>query len=170
MIKIVVIGRNKTELEAVIIALSTCNNFQVVETGKNISEILKAAQPQPDVIIMDVQTARAAETELVHSLSIVSKDYKNLFPVPALFVPAGMRLPVLSALEKETINASALGICDKKFASDLNIATNTIRNYMTTIRRKTGLQTRVQIVLYALMFGIIEWAPVQQEILRTLSL
>jgi DNA-binding NarL/FixJ family response regulator len=153
MKKTAVIGKNETEREAVIAALSAHGGFQVAASGTNWCDALNLANPSPDITV----------------LVLSGSNPMTLFSAFLASQPVYTSHHRLSDLEIKIVNAIAMGICDKKIASDLDIATNTVRNCMTAIRRKTGLQERVLIVLYALMAGIIEAAPVRENILSIMA-
>ena len=48
------------------------------------------------------------------------------------------------------------GYTDKEIASNLNISTGTLRNYINRVKKKTGLKNRTQVTIHALLAGIIK--------------
>ena len=62
-----------------------------------------------------------------------------------------------SPAERRIIINIAQGLTDEEIAKYLHFSTGTIRNYMTAIRRKTKLKTRTQIVIYSLVYGLINF-------------
>jgi DNA-binding NarL/FixJ family response regulator len=62
---------------------------------------------------------------------------------------------ILSPTERGIITDIAQGFSDEEIAKHLNFSTGTIRNCVTAIKRKTKLKNRVQIVIYSLVYGLI---------------
>jgi DNA-binding NarL/FixJ family response regulator len=59
-----------------------------------------------------------------------------------------------SPTERRIICLIAQGRSDSEIADNLNINRGTVRNNLCVIRRKTGLQNRIQIAIYALKYGL----------------
>ena len=76
--------------------------------------------------------------------------------------------PKFSRTECRIIDGIARGRSDKEIADALKIKLGTIRNSLASVRRKTGLRNRTQMVLYALMAGLIQFSYVQEQILELL--
>jgi two-component system response regulator NreC len=68
-----------------------------------------------------------------------------------------------SSTERMIIIFLARGYSDKKIAKELNITEGTVRNCVVAIRRKTGLRSRIQIVLYALLHGFITFDQINMN-------
>ncbi|MCL2721393.1 MAG: response regulator transcription factor [Treponema sp.] len=62
---------------------------------------------------------------------------------------------LLSPVERNIIRLLAQGLTDSQIAGELNLCKGTIRNYMTKIRHKTKLKSRLEIVIYSLISGFI---------------
>ena len=62
-----------------------------------------------------------------------------------------------SPTERSIISLIAQGYPDSEIADDLHINRGTVRNNLCAIRRKTGLQNRIQIAIYALKYGLISF-------------
>jgi DNA-binding NarL/FixJ family response regulator len=59
-----------------------------------------------------------------------------------------------SPTERSIIISLAQGYLDEEIADQLHITPATVRNCLCVIRRKTGLQSRTQIAIYALIYGL----------------
>jgi len=62
-----------------------------------------------------------------------------------------------SPAERGIITDIAQGFSDEEIAKHLNFSKGTIKNYVTSIKRKTKLKNRVQIVVYSLVYGLINF-------------
>ena len=60
-----------------------------------------------------------------------------------------------SPVERGIITDIASGLSDEEISNHLNYSIGTIRNCLTSIRRKTKLNNRVQIVIFSLVHGLI---------------
>lgn len=63
--------------------------------------------------------------------------------------------PIFSPLEQDIITKMAQGYTDDQIAKKINYNTGTIRNSLTEIRHKTHLKTRVEIVVFSILYGLI---------------
>ncbi len=66
------------------------------------------------------------------------------------------RLSRLNPREREILPLVARGLSNRDIAGMLFISDKTVKNYVTSIRKKLGLQNRTQIALYAIQIGLIE--------------
>ena len=62
-----------------------------------------------------------------------------------------------TAAERGVITDIAKGFSDADIAKHLNFSTNSIRNFVLAIKRKTKLKNRIQIVIYSLFYGLIRF-------------
>ena len=69
--------------------------------------------------------------------------------------PAHNDNTVFSPAERGIITLLAQGLTDAQIASELNISIGSLRNCITDIRHKTKMKTRVEIVIYSLVSGLI---------------
>ncbi|MDR2478032.1 MAG: response regulator transcription factor [Treponema sp.] len=76
--------------------------------------------------------------------------------------------PKFSRTECRIIGGIAEGRSDKEIAEELKIQPGSIRNSLAAVRRRTGLRNRTQMVLYALMFGLIKFSYVQEHLMELL--
>jgi DNA-binding NarL/FixJ family response regulator len=60
-----------------------------------------------------------------------------------------------SSTERQIITKIAQGCSDKEIAKYVNYSEGTIANIINTIKRKTKLKNRVQIVIFSLFYGLI---------------
>jgi len=88
--------------------------------------------------------------------SIISKILNKITPVNQLnqFSNESNNV-ILSNVERQIIRLLAQGFSDKQIAKELNFSTGTIRNYITEIRHKTKMKSRIEIVIYSLVSGFI---------------
>ena len=61
----------------------------------------------------------------------------------------------LSKTELMILSRIGEGRTSNEIAKDLNLAVGTVRNYISFVMRKTGLNSRSQMVRYALRYGIV---------------
>ena len=61
----------------------------------------------------------------------------------------------LSPREREIITMVAQGMSNQSIGQKLFISDKTVKNYVTSIRRKLGLENRIQIALYAIKCGLV---------------
>ncbi|MBO8125723.1 MAG: response regulator transcription factor [Firmicutes bacterium] len=62
----------------------------------------------------------------------------------------------LSPREKEVLNLVALGMGNEEIGKLLFISPKTVKNYVTRVRRKLGLENRTQVALYAIREGLVD--------------
>ena len=63
--------------------------------------------------------------------------------------------PAFTPTELGILSGIALGLTDIEIASSLNITVGTLRNYVNQAKKKTGFRNRTQIIIYALLNGMI---------------
>jgi DNA-binding NarL/FixJ family response regulator len=68
-----------------------------------------------------------------------------------------------SPTELQIFYQVALGKKDKEIAEQLNICPGTVRNSISRIKQKTGLQDRTQIIVYALFSGMINLSKIRER-------
>ena len=61
----------------------------------------------------------------------------------------------LSPREREIIIMVAEGMSNQNIGQKLFISDKTVKNYVTSIRRKLALENRIQIALYAIKNGLV---------------
>lgn len=65
-------------------------------------------------------------------------------------------LQTLSPREYEIMVLVAEGLTNRDIGHYLYISEKTVKNYVTKVRKKLGLENRTQIALFALQQGIVE--------------
>lgn len=70
-------------------------------------------------------------------------------------------LRFLTPREREVFFLIASGLGNREIARSLYISDKTVKNYVTTIRKKLGLANRTQIALFALRHGLLPWEQMQ---------
>jgi DNA-binding NarL/FixJ family response regulator len=228
MIRIVVIVKLKQERKKTIALLVSQDNFQIITTGKDGYDALRAAECQPDIIIMDMclpdidgpllapMIKRKSPSTAIIAISapkdenlagwalkrgisgyiLKDTDMDNLAASVKIVSDGGWYIsppiilkminhysllaeisdstrgsvspPDFSPIECQIIDGIACGFSDEEIAEDLGISVGTLRNYLAAAKRKTGLRNRTQMVLYALMCGLIKFSHIQKEILDLL--
>jgi DNA-binding NarL/FixJ family response regulator len=69
-----------------------------------------------------------------------------------------------SPTESQIIDHIALGYNDDEIAQQLNICEGTVRNCVSRVKQKTGLQNRIQIIVYALLNGMINSSEIWEHL------
>jgi DNA-binding NarL/FixJ family response regulator len=101
----------------------------------------------------------------------ISELAKNqlLAKLGAIHTAAHIHRNLLSLTEYNIFNGIILGQTDKEIAEDLNMSTGALRNCVNKVKKKTGLQNRTQITVYALLSGIINLAKAREKIFNMVS-
>jgi len=61
-----------------------------------------------------------------------------------------------SSTERGIIISIAQGLTDNEIAKNLNYSPGTIKNFITIIKRKTNLKSRIQVVIYSILNGFVD--------------
>jgi DNA-binding NarL/FixJ family response regulator len=69
----------------------------------------------------------------------------------------GSKIPPLSGSERGIITLLTQGFNINEIAKNLHLAEGTVRNCLTSIKRKIGAKNRIQIAIYALIYGLISF-------------
>jgi DNA-binding NarL/FixJ family response regulator len=69
----------------------------------------------------------------------------------------------LTARERELLQALAEGLSDKEIAERLYVGVGTVRSHMTHILTKLGVDSRLQALVFAIRYGLVEVHPPPQE-------
>jgi DNA-binding NarL/FixJ family response regulator len=64
---------------------------------------------------------------------------------------------IFSPAERGIITGIAQGFSDQEIAKHLNFSAGTVSNFVTAIKRKTKLKNRVQIAVYSLVYGLVNF-------------
>ena len=60
----------------------------------------------------------------------------------------------LTQREEQIVRAIARGLMNRQIAEELRISEQTVKNQLTTIYQKLGVQSRVQLAVYAVRNGL----------------
>ena len=82
---------------------------------------------------------------------------EEAFPPPR---PPVRRNPTLSVREMQVLEQITQGLSNKEIAQNLDISHQTVKNHVTSILRKLGVEDRTQATIYALRRG---WVSLQQS-------
>jgi len=80
--------------------------------------------------------------------------------------------PVFTPAERCIITDLAKGFSDDDIAEDLHLSKGSIRNIITAIRRKTKMKSRIGIVVFSLVYGLIRlddfgmWNEMRDKIIQ----
>jgi two-component system, NarL family, response regulator DegU len=88
--------------------------------------------------------------EFEHWLEIQTEKARRLYSEP------GNPFHPLSEREMEVLTCIVRGMSNKEIAIDLGISHQTVKNHVTSILRKFGVEDRTQAVVYALKRGWVE--------------
>jgi DNA-binding NarL/FixJ family response regulator len=101
---------------------------------------------------------RASDAHLVEAIHCVSAGERYLDPAlgPQLIDPDDApALSPLSDRERDVLHLLALGHTNQEIATKLYISPRTVDTHRAQIMRKLRLQTRAELVLFALTQGLI---------------
>jgi len=90
------------------------------------------------------------------SASIIDKVFNTVSLInqfPGQFMEVNH--PIFSPAERCIITDLAKGFSDDEIAEDLHLSKGSIRNIITAIRRKTKMKSRIGIVVFSLVYGLI---------------
>jgi DNA-binding NarL/FixJ family response regulator len=104
---------------------------------------------------------RSAADELIHAIRVVAAGGVYLDPTLAGRVvegfvgepAAGETAPALSERENEVLRLIALGFANKEIAARLDVSVKTVETYKARSMQKLGLNSRVDIIRFALERG-----------------
>jgi len=90
------------------------------------------------------------------SVSVIERMFNTISLVnqfPGQFMEVNH--PIFSPAERCIITDLAKGFSDDEIADDLHLSKGSIRNIITAIRRKTKMKSRIGIVVFSLVYGLI---------------
>ena len=136
--------------QAAILILTMYRNeallLQAIQSGAD-GYLLKEAELE--TLIQAVRTLAGGQSYLDRTITpALLKRLQSASPSPP---PIG-----LSASEIETLRLLALGWTNRQIAAHLGLAEKTVRNRLTGIFRKLGVQNRSAAIRYALKQGLID--------------
>jgi DNA-binding NarL/FixJ family response regulator len=152
-------------VQATLAVKRACPNVKVLaltvhDTKSQIRRVLQAGASGYVV-------KRSAAEELIHALHAVAAQGVYLDPIVAAKLAGGAKQPavaesnreeVLSDREAEVLRLIALGYANKEIAAQLNLSVKTVETFKTRSMEKLGLNSRVDIVRYAIDRGWLKAA------------
>jgi DNA-binding NarL/FixJ family response regulator len=107
----------------------------------------------------------ASQSELFQAVKQVYRDRRFIDPrlkdslsehlLSPITTPATRPIKRLSRREIEVLRAVALGFTTKEISKELKVSQKTVQTYRERIYKKLGLQTRADLVHYALAHGLV---------------
>ena len=150
-----ILKRKSPGTELIIISSSENKEWIGLALKSGISGLL-IKQADMDELVTAIRTVHCGAYYFGSSIkNQVAKAFSNNTTKTILNPKACLALLDVSATERKIIHNLALGYSDKEIADDLHIATGTIRNSMNGLKRKTGLKSRIQLITYALICGLL---------------
>lgn len=75
----------------------------------------------------------------------------------------GRRIGELSPRERDVLKEMARGLSNAEIARKLFISPHTVKNHITSIYRKMGVDDRTRVVLLAVRMGLVPLEPLEGE-------
>jgi PAS domain S-box-containing protein len=110
-------------------------------------------------VLQDITERKRSEVELVAAIEAVMHDTSwftrtvieklATFRFPSKAGKAAARLDELTARERDILGLICQGLADKEIAKRLGLSTSTVRNRLSTIYRKLGVNRRIAAVIWA---------------------
>jgi DNA-binding NarL/FixJ family response regulator len=82
---------------------------------------------------------------------------------PGQFIEFKNDKATFSTAERNIVTFIAQGLTDNEIAENLNFHIGTVRNYLFDIKRRLKLKTRVQIVVFSIVNGLINFDSILEE-------
>ncbi len=143
---------------------------------------IRSRRPQLPILVLTAiteigyvtESLRAGAQGLIHKNRAVDELVSAIRTVAGggTYLHAETAVAVASSLQPEAASASphealserelhifrriALGLAVKEVAGELGISDKTVATYLARIRKKTGLQSHVEIARYALQHGLVD--------------
>lgn len=115
--------------------------------------------------LTDITERKRTEEELVQAIQMVMTDtswFSQAFMEklaqlrsPQVDREKGAELAELTPRERQVLTLMATGHSNEAICAELGLAKNTVRNYITRIFSKLGVQTRVEAVIWARQRGLV---------------
>jgi two-component system, NarL family, response regulator NreC len=155
-------------------------------TGIDVTQELKRSQPQIAVLILTVHEdysllqeavrvgaagyiiKRAVESELINAIHSVASGDLYVHPamtrallqdLPSAESQAAGSLKMLTRREIEVLRLIAQGNTNRQIADALCLSVRTVESHRSNIMGKLALNTRVELVHYAMEHGLLEETP-----------
>jgi PAS domain S-box-containing protein len=123
------------------------------------------------LVLMDITERKRTELELISAIEEVMKDaswfsrtlIEKLANVKKVSSPTLPRVSFtdLTARERDVLGLICEGLADKEIAVRLKLATNTVRNHVSTVYSKLDVHSRSEAIVWARERGLFssEWRP-----------
>jgi DNA-binding NarL/FixJ family response regulator len=138
---------------------------RVLSAAPNAKVLVVSSQTQPSAVRRAISAGasgyvpkRASDAHLIEAIRRVSagERYVDSELGPQLISPDDApALSPLSDRERDVLHLLALGHTNQEIATKLYISTRTVDTHRAQIMRKLRLQTRAELVLFALSHGLI---------------
>ncbi|MGX7677536.1 response regulator [Jatrophihabitans sp. DSM 45814] len=129
------------------------------------SIIAVSSQTQPGVVRRSIAAGargyvpkRASDTELIEAIRRVASGDRYVDPALGAELVVGDAVPALQPIsdrEREVLHLLALGHTNQEISDMLFVSVRTVDTHRAHIMRKLDLQTRADLVLFALANGLI---------------
>ncbi|CAI0890282.1 Nitrate/nitrite response regulator protein narL [Serratia proteamaculans] len=116
------------------------------------------------LVMMDITERKRSELELVSAIEEVMQDaswfsqtlLEKLANVKSINKPhlSGVSFTDLTARERDVLGLICEGLPDKKIATRLNLAANTVRNHVATVYSKLDVHSRSEAIVWARERGL----------------
>jgi DNA-binding NarL/FixJ family response regulator len=138
---------------------------KVLGAAPNVRVLVVSSQTQPSSVRQAISAGasgyvpkRASDAHLIEAIRRVSAGERYVDPGlgPQLIVPDGVPgLSPISDRERDVLHLLALGHTNHEIGTKLYISSRTVDTHRAQIMRKLRLQTRAELVLFALAHGLI---------------
>ena len=117
---------------------------------EHLMDVVRNVYHEKFVVGEDVFDARGINIWLQAKMDEIQRPYST----------PGEPFHPLSAREMEVLSCVTQGLSNKEIASELGISHQTVKNHVTAILRKLGVEDRTQAAVYALRHG---WVRLQEQ-------
>jgi len=153
VLDVLIPGRGGIALIPELLELAPASRVLMLSASADIATVQQAL----DAGATGYSLKRATETELVAAVEAVAAGHAYVHPELGAALARAGRLPAgpLSRRELDVLRLVALGHTNQEIAQQLFISTRTTEMHRASIMRKLRLDTRAQLVNYALANGLI---------------
>jgi DNA-binding NarL/FixJ family response regulator len=145
-------------------------------SGYDVIPELRQVSPQAKVLMLSSQTQpssirqaifagasgyvpkRASDAELIQAIRAVAAGGRYVSPELGVRLVAADESPALDPIsdrERDVLHLLALGYTNHEIGKKLYVSLRTVESHRAHIMRKLGLESRAQLVLFALSTGLI---------------
>jgi two-component system nitrate/nitrite response regulator NarL len=110
----------------------------------------------PEVLLKAIEKVHAGEVWLDHNT--LAGMLRTIVPGHARPVnPEAARIATLTEREREVIRLVGEGLKNKQIGDRLSITDTTVRHHLTSIFTKLGVESRLEMVIFAHRHGLTKW-------------